>query len=205
MTAAIFTGDIVASSERAPAEVTDALRLIEEVAGRDGGRFERHRGDGWQILLPEGELALRLTLKILCVLRDRPDRPSFSRIAIGLGEAEVGEGGLAAGEGAAFSLSGRMLDDMPARELLAVDGTGITPLHQALLAACGEIATRWTATQAEALLVALDALGDAASPPRHEDLAQQLGVTRQAVQSRLSGAGWGTLLKALGAWEASLD
>ncbi|MGZ9811732.1 hypothetical protein ACXN5S_14815 [Pseudoroseicyclus sp. H15] len=201
MSQAVLTGDIVGSSELTAEALSGLLESLTLLAADEGAAFGRYRGDGWQIYLAEAPRALRLTLQILAHLQGIAP-PAETRIAIGIGTAELPPAGIAAGAGPAFETSGRLLDDLPARERLAIAGAGITPLHQALLAACGEIAGRWTRTQAEAVIHALDALGTPDDPPRHEDLAAELGLTRQAMQSRLSGAGWGTILKALAAWEA---
>lgn len=55
------------------------------------------------------------------------------------------------------------------------------------------IAGRWTPEQAEAVSLALD------PRERHTqaEIAETLGVTRQAVQARLSGAGWDALAGAV--------
>ncbi|WP_373353783.1 MarR family transcriptional regulator [Pseudoroseicyclus sp. CXY001] len=198
--AAVLTGDIVGSTKLSFAALGAALEALAAVALREGAPFDRHRGDGWQIHLARPRRALRLALR-LSAISALPSRPA-TRIAIGIGQASLpAEGDIAAGSGPAFETSGRLLDRMPAGDRLAIAGPGVNALHEALLATCGEIAGRWTVGQAEAIATALDLLGSPDDPPRHEDIAERLGITRQATQARLAGAGWNVLLRAIAAWE----
>jgi len=68
------------------------------------------------------------------------------------------------------------------------------PWHEALFELTAWTAGRWTPEQAEAVMLAL-APGPE-SPRTQAEIAEVLGVTRQAVQSRLSGAGWDAIHRA---------
>ncbi len=190
---AVLTGDLVGST-KAPRGTTD--RTIEEIdlATRDLRgphlrRFARFRGDGWQMVLPP-EAGLHAVLLILARLRARPDLGE-TRIALGLGGSDrLPEDSTGAASGAAFTLSGRLLDEMPATRRLAMAVAGRrTPAYASILALLDFLTGRWTPPQAEATAMALAM----AHGTTQAEIAARLGITRQAVQLRLAGAGFGAL------------
>jgi hypothetical protein len=205
---AVLTGDLVASAESTPESVDEAVGALEAAAGQVGlwaGRdthFTRFRGDGWQLYLEAPGLSLAAVLSLVATLRARrvgPDARLETRIAVGFGAInQLGERskGLADASGEAFTLSGRALDEMPRHRRIALAGPGVVRgWHEALFELAVWVAGRWTPEQAEAVTLALD--------PRERrtqaDIAGMLGVTRQAVQARLSGAGWDALAGAVSA------
>ncbi|TVP48682.1 MAG: hypothetical protein EA350_02970 [Gemmatimonadales bacterium] len=201
---AVLTGDLVASAESTPESVDAAVRALETAAGQVGlwtGRdthFTRFRGDGWQLYLDTPDLSLAAVLLLVATLRARRTELE-TRIAVGFGTInKLGEtgNGLADASGEAFTLSGRALDEMPRHRRIALAGPGVVQgWHDALFDLVLWIAGRWTPEQAEAVSLALD--------PRERrtqaEIAGMLGVTRQAVQARLSGAGWDALAGAVAA------
>jgi len=96
----------------------------------------------------------------------------------------LGTRGLADATGPAFFVSGDQLDAMGRNRMIALTGQGIGAAQVAIIDLAEWIASGWTATQAEAVAKYLEG-----HLMRHEDIAEKLGITRQAVQSRLSGAG----------------
>ncbi len=201
---AVLTGDLVASAESTPESVNDAVRALEEAAdqfqrwsGHDT-HFTRFRGDGWQLYLDPPDLSMAAVLWLVARLRTRRTGLE-TRIALGFGTVDqlgTGESGLADASGEAFNLSGRALDDMPRHRRIVLAGPGVVHGWQkALFDLALWIAGRWTPEQAEAVTLVLDP---------HErrtqaEIAEILGVTRQAVQARLSGAGWDALAGAVSA------
>ncbi len=192
---AVLTGDLIASAESTSDSVDEAMRSLELVAEEFGlwsghdTQFTRFRGDGWQLHLEDPGPTLAAALAL--VARLRAWRVGMeTRIAIGFGTIDhpgTGKLGLADASGEAFSVSGRTLDRMPRHRRVAVAGPGMArDWHQALFEMALWIARRWTPEQAEVVSLALD--------PRarrtQAEIAEVLGVTRQAVQARLSGAGW---------------
>ncbi len=195
---AVLTGDLVGSAERTPASVDEAMRALRQAArdldawtGADT-HFSRFRGDGWQLYLASPAPSLAAVLLLVASLRTRRTGLE-TRIALGFGPIQkLGRRrkGLADAAGQAFTLSGRALDAMPRHRRIALAGPGVVlPWHRALFELAAWNAGRWTPEQAEAVALALD--------PRarrtQAEIAGVLGVTRQAVQSRLSGAGWDAL------------
>jgi hypothetical protein len=203
---AVLTGDLVASADSTPESVDMAVRALEEAAeqvriwsGHDT-HFTRFRGDGWQLYLNAPGLSLAAVLSLVSVLRTR--RMGLeTRIAVGFGAINLlgtGEQGLADASGEAFNLSGRALDDMARHKRIVLAGPVVRRWQEALFEMAVWIAGRWTPEQAEAVGLALD-------PREHRtqaEIAEILGVTRQAVQARLSGAGWDALAGAVSAVRA---
>jgi hypothetical protein len=211
--AAVLTGDLVGSSAAGSAAVQRAMVVLASAAeaidhyARTDTRFTRFRGDGWQLLLDDPATSLWATLLLTARLR-ASDTGLATRIAIGIGPIEsIGSDGLGDAGGAAFTLSGRLLDRMPADRRLGIKGPdqspdqmswqrGVTPWHSAILALIDHQTSRWTAAQAEAVALALEHADETQA-----QLAARLGVTRQAVQSRLAGAGLAALEPALNAFD----
>lgn len=210
--AAVLTGDLVGSSGAGPVAVETAMTALVSATqaisshGETNTRFTRFRGDGWQLVLENPAISLWATIIMTARLR-ASDAGLATRIAIGIGSVEsLGSNDLGDASGAAFELSGRLLDRMPADRRLAIAGPKnpdqppfrqlVTPFHMAIFALLGHQTSRWTAAQAEAVALALEH-GD----ETQARLAERLGVTRQAVQSRLAAAGLAALEPALRAFE----
>ena len=187
---AVLTGDLIASRDAPAGRVDAALDALREGAaafGRHHGfdpRFTRSRGDGWQVLVADAGLALDAVLVLLARLR-AADTGIATRAAVGIGAVTArGSADLSDADGPAFIASGDALETLSRRRDLAIAGDGVGPAEVAILALCEGQVRRWTAAQAEAAALALldpDATQD--------DIARHLGVTRQAVQNRLAGAG----------------
>ncbi len=187
---AVLTGDLIKSRQADPTIVDQTLNTLHDAANTFGAawdmnlRFTRFRGDGWQVVLTLPGLLLDATLYFIARLRAHQSLIA-TRISIGVGSFEsLGSRDLADATGTAFFISGDHLAHMGRSRTIALTGTGISAAQVGLIDLSEFIATSWTTTQAEA--VALSFEGDL---HRHEDIAAKLGITRQAVQSRLSGAG----------------
>lgn len=186
---AVLTGDLIKSRQATPAAVDAAFAVLRAAAIDLGGawdidlRFTRYRGDGWQVILSP---ALVLDALLFFPARLRAKAPGIeTRISAGIGSiTSVGTTNLSDASGPAFFISGDHLEVMSRKRKLALAGSGIGAAQAAIIDLAEFIASSWTATQAEA--VALSLQGHA---PNHDDIASDLGITRQAVQSRLAGAG----------------
>ncbi len=200
---AVLTGDIVASTEL-PGDQQEALMCsLSDDAGRMADwhgaslRFSRQRGDGWQVLLARPALALRSALYLQSGLRSF-GKGLATRISIAVGDGDAGPGtDLNSANGPAFVASGRGLDAMQAPGLIQHTAGGSIGAATCL---ADHIAQDWTPAQARALHPML-----APIPPRHTDVAGDLGITRQAVTQALDAAGYAALLAALGMIEAPAD
>ena len=196
----ILTGDLI-KSRRADAKAIAAAFDVLQSAAADFGqaqgidlRFTRYRGDGWQVALTDPGLTLDAILYLLARLRAAHPKMA-TRISAGVGTIDtLGTDDLSDGTGAAFFISGDHIDKMSPRRQLVIAGQGIGPSQAAIIDLTEFITTGWTAAQAEAVACALHK-----APRTHEDIAKQLGITRQAVQNRLAGAGFGYFETAISA------
>jgi len=203
--ATVLTGDLIGSS-RAGAEAVDgAMAIIAGAAAAIGGstgcevRFARYRGDGWQIYSESRWQGFRMCLLILARLRCAPHLPA-TRISVATGETlPLGQAGLSSAGGEAFELSGRGLDALGRGEgMVYAAGDWDRGAHgwkAALFAYLDWQAARWSPEQAAAVALTVSQGGAL------KDQARQFGISRQALQARLKGAGHGPLVAALRSFE----
>ncbi len=196
---AILTGDLIASTTR-PDGVARTMQVLDDAARAAAGwsdcapKFTRFRGDGWQFRVPAGH-ALRAAL--LVAARLRADAALATRIAIGIGPLDhAGGRDLSDASGAAFTASGRALDHMARGQVWSVAGD-VPSWAGALVALGAWHSARWSREQAQAMASML------AEPDMTQaQAADRLGITRQAWQARLSGAGFAAWQPALRAFES---
>ena len=212
---AVLTGDLIGSTKAASERVEYTMRVLSgglppgirwEGWNAQGFRFTRFRGDGWQMLAPEPEYALRWAVTLLASLRSDP-KALGSRISIGIGTARsLGTDDLRDASGPALEASGRGLDAMHRGEVLFLMGGETTPhrvteerretlvlgAEKAAVILINERISRWTAEQAEATAYFLHP-----SEPSLTEIASRLGITPQAVSYRLKGSGAKPMLEAL--------
>jgi len=186
----VFTGDLIKSRQASAAAVDQTFDILSDAATVLGAawdldlRFTRHRGDGWQVVLTQpGRL---LDAAIYFVARLRAGQTGIAtRISIGVGTVEtLGTRDLADATGPAFFVSGDHLTKMARNRMIALAGQGIGAAQVAIIDLAECIAAGWTASQAEVVALQLEGRF-----PRQEDIAAELKVTRQAVQSRLASTG----------------
>ena len=203
-TAAVLTGDLIGSTkvelnatDKAMTLLGDAAALISQW-GQTETRFTRFRGDGWQIYLADSAWVLRATLFLLAKLQGEGSGLA-TRLSIGVGSVDrLGETGLGEAAGPAFTLSGRNLDTMHPifNNFTYAEPNQKHHWKKAVMNMAVWQATRWTPEQAEAAALAL-----AIPRPSDEVLAKGLGISRQALQSRLKGTGLMAMSAALMAFE----
>ncbi len=206
--AAVLTGDLIGSTKAGPEAVESAMAMISDAARRFTAlcdtRFSRHRGDGWQIYCERGEFGFRLVVQIMARLASQPAALA-SRISLATGATAPPLGSLASASGPTFEHSGRGLDSMRRGERLAYWTLGTEQSQppfgfpSALLQYLDWQASRWSPEQAEAV-----ALAFAPKAEPLKDLAQSMGISRQALQARLRGAGQAPIAAALKAFETGI-
>ena len=204
--AAVLTGDLIGSTKAAPdgsgnarwpcspRQRAEALRL--DPSRRDP-RFTRFRGDGWQMLVADPGLALRAALFLTARLRAadldlghphrhrhrRHRQPRQSR-------ASPTPAARPSKPPAAPSTTWAAPAGSPSRATGSPASTGSS---SSFSTSC---ASHWTRQQAEATALYLHP-----DNPTLEQIAPQLGISAQAVNYRLSGAGAPAIRRALRAWE----
>ena len=198
--AAVLTGDIVASRRATRDRLDAGIAALDAAADVFGHlhdmtlRFTRYRGDGWQVVIDRPALALRAMIFLHARLRS--DVPGLdTRIAAGFGAAELGDGpDLSASTGAAFFASGEALDTAGDRRFV-ISGHPVAHWPETVVTLLDAIVSDWTAAQAEAAAI------DVAEHLIQADIADKIGITRQAVQQRLAGAKIGAVKDAIGTFE----
>lgn len=201
---AVLTGDLVKSRDHNPAIMDLAMSTLSasakdlaKLADADT-RFTRFRGDGWQLVLDRPGWVLRACLILIADLR-ASELGIETRISAGLGRYEsLGTANLSDATGPAFVASGHHLDQAPKRRRLLVAGgrTADQTWQAALFDLIEHQVSSWTQPQAQAVAMALRN-----GELTQADIAQKLAISRQAVQMRLSGAGYSALENSLAAFE----
>lgn len=195
---AVITGDIVGSSKlqanqrnRLLAILKSSFKTIGKILpGAVHAPFEIHRGDSFQGVLSQPEVALRAAIIIRASLRcgfeiKQRRYAVDARIAVGIGSIDFLPGGRGSeGDGEAFRLSGPTLDTMKGDRKLLVrspwqDVNTELDIECALLDA---LLNRWSAEQAQAILGQIRGL-------TQEGIAKEFGISQPAVRQRLKAAG----------------
>lgn len=196
---AVLTGDLISSRKASRDDISAAMNALSDAAKDFGNawtlnlRFTRFRGDGWQAFVEEPRLVLDAILYLFCRLREA-DTPLDTRISAGIATVDsIGTDDLSDATGDAFFISGDHLEQARKRHFL-LGGPSIGIWQNAAILLVDQIAFGWTSAQAQA--VAMDILQDRTQ----EEIARQLGVSRQAIQQRLAGAGYSAVSETLNAF-----
>lgn len=205
---AVFTGDLVGASrasteslERSMSAIEGGAHDVETMTGQSL-RFTRHRGDGWQLCLTDVS-KLWLTLVLILASLKAEGGLLDTRASIGVGPVDsLGTKDLNDASGFAFTISGRGLDSLQKahrrpRNRLASDPVGlglngklgivgiIDDHDLPILEFISHLSLSWSVPQAEAIRLAL------LNPNMtQEQVAQGLGISRQALAARLKNAGF---------------
>jgi hypothetical protein len=199
--AAVLTGDLIASRKAGQQATELAMKSIEQAAATLDAPFARYRGDGWQVLLTQPELALRFALIVTATLRSR--KAPLSRFSVGIDEIEVTRApSLAAETGSAFVISGEMLDEIPKRSVFVIASMTrkLNEMTWAAARLADQVARSWTSQQAEAMVLALTP-----SEPSGSSIAKSLGISPAAASYRLQGANWWAVKAVISAFERELS
>ncbi len=190
---AVLTGDLIGSTRADPKRVERTMTVLEHQATliaeatKADTRFTRFRGDGWQIFLQDPKHFLWVAVYLNAILKADPDGTVPTRIAIGLGTADqLGVRDLSAAKGTAFTSSGRALDNMSNGQTLALAGAETDDIQRSVIAFIQDCMAGWSQEQAEVVRLKLTPGND----PTHGEMATQLGISRQAVGSRLQASGF---------------
>jgi hypothetical protein len=215
---AVLTGDIIGSSRLLPLQLEsvrssliDAVNVVRSwKRGLVKGRPEFFRGDGWQLLLTDPAMAMRVGIFLRAALL--AGGVADSRIATGLGggeEALYKRAALSTGQ--AFVLSGHALDEMTRYSRMTIEmpkSSGpLSDWMPVIGHLCDAFIDQWTRRQAEIVCVAIDP-----KEPDYEKVAQSLkpAVSKQAVAKGLNGANWHVIRETIHRfeetpWEALLE
>lgn len=200
MELAVLTGDLVRSSELSDDALSNAMDTLADAAGQIADwngqdvQFTRNRGDGWQACISMPQYALRATLFFATALKAQ-HKSIETRISIATGAGRIApDQDLNSASGPVFVASGRGLDAMVKSRVITFGETGA---NAGFARMCEHLANGWTHAQSRAVHLALPSK----SPPRRE-IAELLGISRQAVDQSLEAAGFAALNEALAMAEA---
>lgn len=186
---AVLTGDLVKSSAMSADEVAEAMATVrravalfaETFPGSVVGGADVFRGDGWQALLENPAMGLRLALFVRANLMAY--RSADSKVSVGVGTVErIVEHKISESTGNAFEVSGYGLDALKRRQRMACNTVGAAVL---LLDA---LVQQWTAKTAFAVAGAL--LGKT-----QEEISadSEEETTRQNIAKAFNRAGWAAI------------
>ncbi len=205
---AVITGDIIASSRLLPPDRQRLLGVMKDASSALKSIFKGSvplavdifRGDSWQVLVARPEKALNAALYFRAFLMARmaPVRVD-TRLAIGVGPVDfVPEERVSSGDGLAYRLSGRTLEDLKGHSRMAIEfptemDAGLTQPLKIVVSLIDALVVKWTPKQAEAVLGALAGLN------QEEIGAKWPGgsISQQAVAQHLAKAGWHQISQAL--------
>ena len=209
---AVLTGDLIGSTLLTAGELTEVHAALSDAVSQMSANWDGFgpcsmsifRGDAWQLVTKDAASAMRAALFVRARLKSLSEIKTDSRIAIGIASSPLyptEEQTVSTGE--AFILSGHTLDGMR-KETLAI----ALPNHlnteqqwlKALVYACGELISGWTARQSEINAIALlrqsltqAELADALSPP----------VKQQTIADSFGGSRWNIVDAALKSFEGT--
>jgi hypothetical protein len=209
---AVLTGDIIGFSAYTESTRKEILASLHQAAALISELYPQHipceiglyRGDGWQLVISEPSLALRIALLIRCFLKTRINKKNMdTRVAIAIGEADyLPEESLQTGDGEAFRASGYLLESLPRQTHLgcrwpAADSAALEEVLDAMLQLLDTLVNQWTVKQALAVYGALQGW-------RQMDIArswQPEAISQQAVAQHLDSANWSVVAHALSVFE----
>ncbi len=188
--AAVFTGDVIGSSEMKPAEKRKMLKALNTVLGAKNTmlpdlKTEIFQGDSFQGMTINGMAqALRFVLIIIASLKKQN---IAVRISIGIGEMDFAAKNVVTSNGTAFQYSGRGLEEIKRKAGtfigLFTKNAEMNLEFEVHCTALDYLIARCTPLQAEALVLALDEMTQV-------QIAGTLKLSQPAVQQRLQAAGW---------------
>ncbi|MCW9038426.1 MULTISPECIES: hypothetical protein [Altibacter] len=199
---AILSGDLINSSKYPKGVLLEVIAAIKTVFSsletqypKSGISFSIYRGDSFQGVTEQPELALTVALQLKAAVNmytaekhsTKAKTPVADlRIAIGIGEAEYQKGSLAESNGPAFQYSGRTLDAMKAEGVKMALTTAYPEINDEFkvsLKLLDSITNRWSTASAEVVFYLLKGLTE-------QQIANELDRSQAAIHLRKKAAGW---------------
>ncbi|HET8754100.1 MAG TPA: SatD family protein [Salinimicrobium sp.] len=197
---AIITGDIVDSSDLKPEELKLILNTLQEEfdsiekASKTKTDFKIYRGDSFQGMIPQPEMALRNTLQIKSAINKiqfksaekKTGLKADFRVAIGIGNLDLKRKNISESNGQAFQFSGRTLDEMKndsRKTKLKCPDENINSEFNASLFLLDFIMEKWSSASAEVIYYFLKG-------KKEREIAAEINISQSAVNQRKKAAGW---------------
>jgi len=199
---AVLSADLLSSSsypkkllERVIATLNSEFEELQKLSDTDT-RFEIFRGDSFQGLIHEPEMALQAALILKTAinklhLNTDNNNKAFRveadlRLAIGIGDYDFKRDSILESNGEAFQLSGRTLDEMKKEQRKLQLKTPIENINSefdASLLLFDMISDKWSTASAEVIYYLLKDF-------KETEIASELGISQSAVNQRKKAAGW---------------
>ena len=205
--AAVITADLVASRELDKKEreqlfkaIRSALKKMVKEKWIDA--FELYRGDSFQCVLPQKELALRTALLLRTYVRSYNILGKQDlKLSIGIGSLDFYRAdNIAQSDGQAFWLSGTELDNMKKslyRMSLKTPDPQFNENIEPSILLLDAVMQKWTGNQAEVIYHKLQSL-------KEEEISRIIGISQSAVNQRIHTAQWFAVDKLLTYFEKNV-
>ncbi len=187
----VITGDIIKSSKLS-LEHHKLLVKVMKNSSKDISKIfpdalkyepELFRGDSWQLLIKQPELALSIALFYRAYLKAKMQLSSIdARMAISIGTVDFIESSF--GVGNAYKISGKALDKKGKRKIRFVsDVIPNSDVIDLLIQNTDYISSKWTSSQSKIVLLALQDMDQNA-------ISSKLRISQQAVSKQIDSSGW---------------
>ncbi|HMN24554.1 MAG: hypothetical protein IT276_12060 [Ignavibacteriaceae bacterium] len=187
----VITGDIVKSSKLS-LEHHKLLVKVMKNSSKDLSKIfpntlkyepELFRGDSWQLLIKQPELALSIAMFYRAYLKSKMQLSSIdARMAISIGTVDFIESSF--GVGNAYKISGKALDKKGKRKIRFVsDVIPNSDVIDLLIQNTDYISSKWTSRQSKIVLLALQNMDQNA-------ISSKLRISQQAVSKQIDSSGW---------------
>ncbi|MEO8231441.1 MAG: hypothetical protein ABI638_04115 [Ignavibacteriota bacterium] len=187
----VITGDIVKSSKLS-LEHHKLLVKVMKNSSKDLSKIfpdalkyepELFRGDSWQLLIKQPELALSIAMFYRAYLKAKMQLSSIdARMAISIGTVDFIESSF--GVGNAYKISGKALDKKGKRKIRFVsDVIPNSDIIDLLIQNTDYISSKWTSRQSKIVLLALQNMDQ-------NTISSKLCISQQAVSKQIDSSGW---------------
>ena len=187
----VITGDIVKSSKLS-LEHHKLLVKVMKNSSKDLSKIfpdalkyepELFRGDSWQLLIKQPELALSIAMFYRAYLKAKMQLSSIdARMAISIGTVDFIESSF--GVGNAYKISGKALDKKGKRKIRFVsDIIPNSDVIDLLIQNTDYISSKWTSSQSKIVLLALQNMDQ-------NTISSKLRISQQAVSKQIDSSGW---------------
>lgn len=219
---AVLTGDVIKSSKLSSEDRQILFRKIQETVDilpdiyppMEYIGVDIYRGDGWQLLISNPEIALNVSLYLRANLKT--ELLGDTRIAIGIGTVEaVPDNSLSQSSGSAFLTSGKLMDKFKIFEHMGfafaddilekclpdiLELSWLVKFINTSILFISRFADDWNFNEARAISGALRGL-------KQEDIGKLWpeAITQQSVAGTLRRAGWHEILKSLKLFEEVIE
>lgn len=202
-TTAVLTGDVVHSTQlgeeakRIPRRLQRSGELAGVMATGMATAVDVFRGDAWQMAVRPPSDSIVVAIRFRLALRWFTGGPAVdTRVAIGIGDVQrLPAARVSRGNGTAFRLSGRALDEMPRGRRMAIclEDHEMQATLDVIVGLIDTLLSSWSESQAYAVDYAL--LGW--TQTQIAEAWEPEPISQQAVQKHLKRAGWPAIERAI--------